>query len=90
MSVMWATQLGDLLAGDGEAEVGFGLGEPNPELPPGAELALVGPEGGHLARGVAGDERVVVGGVHESRESGVGSRESDGGMSGSGLLTRGS
>ena len=64
MSLMWAAQLGDLLVGDGEAELGFGLGEPDPELPPGAELALVGPEGGHLARGVAGDERVVVGVVH--------------------------
>ncbi len=44
----------------GQAEFGFGLGEREPEPPPGAELPQRPPPLAHRLRGVAADQRVVV------------------------------
>ena len=49
---------------DRQPQLRFGLGQRDPQPPPGAELPLVAPQRGHLARGVAGDQRVFVSFVH--------------------------
>lgn len=46
-------QLCDLFVGDGQAELLFGFGKCNPQLPPGAELVVGGEQVLHLAAGIA-------------------------------------
>ncbi len=53
-------ELGDLFGRDVQTQRAFGLGQRDPETPPGAELAPGGPESEHLGAGVAGGERVFV------------------------------
>ena len=45
---------------DRQAQLGLGLGQRDPQPPPGAELPLRAPQRGHLGRGVAADQRIVV------------------------------
>ena len=54
--ILVGLQLGDLLVGDVQALALFGLGQCDPQPPPGAELLVVGEEKLHLVRGVAGGE----------------------------------
>ena len=44
----------------GQAQFRLGLGQGDPEPPPGAELPLRAPELAHCGRGVTADKRVVV------------------------------
>src|SRR5262249_35040978 len=74
-----SAQLVDLLLADegclavvaGHSQFAFGLGEGDPEAAPGGKLAFRPPQLGHVATGVASDERVVVNGVgvHEGNLS---------------------
>ena len=54
-------QLGDLRRRDRQAELGLGFGQGHPQPAPGAEFALRPPQPAHFGRGVAVDQRIVVG-----------------------------
>ncbi len=55
-----APHRGDLLLGDRQAQGALGLGQGDPEPPPGRELHPRRPEPGHPPAGVPADQRVVV------------------------------
>ena len=62
--VLVGLQLGDLLSGDGQAQLVLGLGQGDPEEPPGSELLIRGEKVLHFFAGVAGAEGALVGIVH--------------------------
>ena len=60
MSSMWARSSAICSCVTGRPSSASASASADPQPPPGAELPLVAPQRGHLARGVAGDERVFV------------------------------
>ena len=64
-------QRGELLLGDRQPQLGLGLRQRDPQPPPRAVFALVAPQRGHLARRVAGDERILIFVVRHSSGSRV-------------------
>ena len=60
MSSTWAFSSAICSARDRQAQLPLGLGQRDPQPPPGAELPLLAPQRGHLRRGIAADQRVVV------------------------------
>jgi hypothetical protein len=68
-------ELVDLVLGDGEAHFAFCFRQDDPKASPEAEAALVAEEFGHFARGIAGDERVLVVFVGHGGRPGLGGLE---------------
>ena len=64
MSSTCALSSCDLGGSDLQSQLGFGFGQDDPQLPPGAEFALRPPEPAHFLRSVAADQRIVVITVH--------------------------
>ena len=55
--VLVGLQLGDLLIGDVQTLFLLGLGQRDPQPPPGAELVVIGEDVLHLVRGIPGGKR---------------------------------
>ena len=61
--VLMGFQLGDLLVGDGKPLRLFRFGQSDPELPPCAELVVLGENELHVFAGIAGGKGADVGGM---------------------------
>ncbi len=57
----------DLQRSNWQAQIGFGLSQPNPKLPPGVKFLLIAPQPAHFRRGVPTIQRVLVEFVSHAR-----------------------